>query len=221
MQIIPLFPKEIATFTLPSHLSIVCNYFNELKMETDKFPDDRELERDQNFLHYGLHSEDTYVMDNDECKDISKFVLDSVDEYNKKVIGYQTDGWQFSQSWVSWKYPGQEHIRHTHPNSLISAVLFYGGTEKETSPICFHEDPYFNGVNSIMQDAFKNDEYNKNIVSFRFTPGTLLIFPSHLAHSVPPNTTRIVRKSVSMNIVPKGRFGHKGSLTELLFNRLV
>ena len=57
--------------------------------------------------------------------------------------------------------------------------------------------------------------------SVPFKPGTLLMFPSHFRHSVPKNKTKYTRKSVSMNIVPKGMLGDPHSLTELQFQKVL
>ena len=47
MNVIDLFPKKIATFTLPPKLSTACNFFNDAEMNTEKFPAGHELERDE------------------------------------------------------------------------------------------------------------------------------------------------------------------------------
>ena len=81
----------------------------------------------------------------------------------------------------------------------------------------------------IFDDEFKliQTKFNKknpntwNTFSIPFEVGKFILFPSYFQHSVPENKTKIVRKSVSMNIVPKGRLGDKTSLTELLFNRVI
>ena len=52
-------------------------------------------------------------------------------------------------------------------------------------------------------------------------PGLLLIFPSYFTHSVPLNKTQYTRKSVSMNIVPKGGMGDVNSLTELRWDKVL
>ena len=57
--------------------------------------------------------------------------------------------------------------------------------------------------------------------SIDFQPGLLLIFPSHFMHSVPHNKTQHTRKSVSMNIVPKGSMGDPHSLTELRYDKVL
>ena len=51
--------------------------------------------------------------------------------------------------------------------------------------------------------------------------GLFLLFPSYFMHSVPVNNTKYVRKSVSMNILPKGKIGDVDSLTELIFDKVV
>ena len=39
--------------------------------------------------------------------------------------------------------------------------------------------------------------------------------------TVPMNNTNQVRKSLSMNILPKGRIGDESSLTELIFDKVI
>ena len=51
-----------------------------------------------------------------------------------------------------------------------------------------------------------------NSFSIPFEVGKFVLFPSYFQHSVPENKTKIVRKSVSMNIVPKGGLGDKKSV---------
>ena len=42
------------------------------------------------------------------------------------------------------------------------------------------------------------------------------MFPSYFRHSVPKNKTQYTRKSVSMNIVPKGGLGDPHSLNRII-----
>jgi uncharacterized protein (TIGR02466 family) len=215
-RVIELFATPIYVTEIPPKLSTICNYFNELKHSTTESDD-------ISVLDYGTHSENTYLMDEPECKDIANFILENVTKWNDECLGYDVDGWQFSQSWVSHKHPGQRHIMHTHPNSVISAVFFYGPVEEKSSTIRFHDTKIHHNTLTMMVSERKDNKVKKtlNTHEFYFNPGTLLIFPSYLPHSVGTNKTRLVRKSVSMNIVPKNNVGDRGSLTELLYNKLV
>ena len=109
----------------------------------------------------------------------------------------------FSQTWVTWKAPGQFHTIHSHPNSLISAVFFYGYVEEETPAITFHRPS--GGIQaSYLQPKHQSDrreaEFSWETFSISFQPGMLLIFPSYLQHNVGENQSDEDRISVSFNI---------------------
>ena len=46
--------------------------------------------------------------------------------------------------------------------------------------------------------------------------GDLLLFPSWLSHFVVPNQTDVVRKSVSFNIILRGKYGIDNSLQQVV-----
>lgn len=46
------------------------------------------------------------------------------------------------------KHPGQHHTMHTHPNSLISGVFYFGESEEGIPAIKFHNTVL--GVNSFL-----------------------------------------------------------------------
>ena len=214
VDIASLFPTPLLRVDIPPKLSTACNLFDKTEMWLDK--DSR--------MEYGLHSKNTYIMDEPECVDLKKFVLDLAKDFAQNTLMYDYDEWTFSQTWVTWKEPGQQHVPHTHPNSVISGVFFYGFGEEGTPAIMFHKNESTGNGQTIMLRE-KGDKRPSPFAwkSFvvPFTPGVLLMFPSYFKHSVPVNNTKYTRKSVSMNIVPKGVLGDPNSLTELLFNKVL
>ena len=217
LEIAPLFPTPLLRVDIPPELSTACNVFDNTEMYRDK----------QSRMEYGLHSKNTYIMDEPECVDLKKFVLDLAKDFAQNTLMYDYDEWTFSQTWVTWKEPGQQHVPHTHPNSIISAVFFYGYGEENTPAIMFHKNEFQGTSQSIMlkDRQPKKDEplspFAWKTFTIKFKPGLLLMFPSHFRHSVPINNTQYTRKSVSMNIVPKGGIGDVDSLTELLFKKVL
>ena len=213
-EIASLFPTPLMRVIIPAELSIACNVFDNTPMLHEK--DSRN--------EYGVHSENTYIMDELECVDLKKFVLGKVKIFADEVLCYDYSEYTFSQTWVTWKEPGQMHVMHTHPNSLVSAVLFYGYWEEGTPAIDFHRQsgisqmPY---IQAKKKPDLRDSEFAWERFSIPFKPGTLLIFPSNFQHSVPRNKTNYTRKSVSMNIVPKGELGDPHSLTQLIFSRVI
>tara|TARA_E500000331_G_scaffold321736_1_gene336175 strand:+ start:345 stop:1013 length:669 start_codon:yes stop_codon:yes gene_type:complete len=216
-NIASLFPTPLLKIDIPPELSTACNAFEKTEMWLDK----------ESRVEYGSHSKNTYVMDEPECVQLKKFILDLVKDFAQNTLMYGYDEWVFSQTWVSWKDPGQQHIAHTHPNSVISGVFFYGYGEEGTPAIMFHKDEYQGNGQSMMlkqkpyEEGKKTSPFAWKTFTIPFKPGLLLLFPSYFRHSVPINNTKYTRKSVSMNIVPKGGLGDPYSLTELLFQKVL
>ena len=205
-EIAGLFPTPLLRIDIPPELSTACNAFDNTDMLHDK----------ESRNEYGVHSKNTYIMDEPECVDLKKFVLDLVKDFAQNTLMYDYDEWTFSQTWVTWKEPGQQHVPHTHPNSVISGVFFYGYGEEGTPALQFHRNEFQGTGQSIMlkekQDK-RPSPFAWKTFTVPFKPGTMLLFPSHFRHSVPMNETQYTRKSVSMNIVPKGVLGDPHYLT--------
>ena len=214
LEIAALFATPLLRIDIPPELSTACNVFDNTEMWLNK----------ESRMDYGLHSKNTYIMDEPECVDLKKFVLDIAKNFAQQTLMYDYDEWTFSQTWVTWKEPGQQHVPHTHPNSILSGVFFYGYGEEGTPAIEFHRNDFQGNTQTIMLKE-KSDKRASPFAWKRFTipfkAGTLLMFPSYFRHSVPMNQTKHTRKSVSMNIVPKGVLGDPNSLTELLFHKVL
>ena len=213
-EIASLFPTPLLRIYIPPELSTACNAFEKAEMWLDK----------ESRMEYGLHSRNTYIMDEPECVQLKKFILDMAKDFAHNTLLYDYDEWTFSQTWVTWKAPGQQHVPHTHPNSILSGVFFYGYGEEGTPAIEFNRNDFQGNTQTIMLKE-KSDKRASPFAWKRFTipfkAGTLLMFPSYFRHSVPVNKTQYTRKSVSMNIVPKGMLGDPHSLTELQFQKVL
>ena len=214
LEVAALFATPLLRIEIPPELSTACNLFDKTEMWTDK----------ESRMEYGLHSKNTYIMDEPECVDLKKFVLNLAKDFAQNTLMYGYDEWTFSQTWVTWKEPGQQHVPHTHPNSVISGVFFYGYGEEGTPAIEFHRNDIVGNGQTIMLKNFADvrpSPFAWKTFVVPFKPGTLLLFPSYFRHSVPVNKTQYTRKSVSMNIVPKGVLGDPHSLTELQFQKVL
>jgi uncharacterized protein (TIGR02466 family) len=170
--------------------------------------------------NYGRRSKDSYVLNKPECDALSSFILECTQDFGDNTLLYEYKSYKLSQSWVSHKEPGQHHTMHSHPNSLISGVFYYGVSEEYTPAIKFHKTAGAVGQSTIMPRTKADKRTSKfawSEFSVNFQPGLLVLFPSWLHHSVPQNTTDKVRCSLAFNIVPTQGFGEEESLTELLF----
>ncbi len=212
-EVLELFPIPVYTTGMPVELSGII-----------PFLDAQSPNSGSDVANYGERSANSYILNEPECVEVKKFVLEQVKEYAENIMLYDYDTWELSQSWVSRKQPGQHHMMHTHPNSLISGVFYYGEPSEQTPAIKFHKMQ--GGINQqVLQPAVKPDKRSSKFAwkefAINFVPGLLLLFPSYLFHSVPINESKTVRSSVAFNVVPKMRLGSEENLTELDFNKII
>ena len=212
-QVLELFPTPVYTTAMPEKLSNIIPF---LDAQTPNSGSDE--------ANYGERSDNSYILNEPECVEVKKFVLQHVKEFAENTLLYDYNTWEISQSWVSRKQPGQHHTMHTHPNSLISGVFYYGEPSEKTPAIKFHKMQ--GGINQqVIQPAVKPDKRSSKFAwkefAVNFSPGLLLLFPSYLFHSVPTNESKTVRSSVAFNVVPKNKLGSEENLTELRFDKII
>jgi uncharacterized protein (TIGR02466 family) len=212
-EILELFPTPVYVTSMPPELSNVIPF---LDAQTPNTGSDE--------ANYGERSANSYILNEPECVEVKKFILEHIKEYAENILLYDYKTWELSQSWVSRKQPGQHHMMHTHPNSLLSGCFYYGEPEKETPAIKFHKMQ--GGINQqVIQPAEKADKRSSKFAwkefSINFSPGLLLLFPSYLFHSVPINESKVVRSSLAFNVVPKNKLGSEENLTELRWGKII
>jgi len=170
----------------------------------------REQKQNGNF-----RSDDSYLLRNEEFKNIKTFLSESVDKFTKNVLNSK-QRLVITQCWANRNPKGSKHHEHVHPNSIISGVMYFQMNEK-LPPIQFAKS---------IQDGVKLDpvQYNHvNAESFMLPckPGELILFPSSLKHSVPINVGDEDRISVSFNTFSIDVLGSEQSLTHLDVRRLM
>jgi uncharacterized protein (TIGR02466 family) len=214
IEVLPLFPSPLFT----------CVYTEGNLDNTIKFLDSCEMKDNGKANEYGLVSKNTYILENPECKLLADFIIESIEYFAKEILMYSYEEYTFSQSWISHKNPGQSHIMHTHPNSLISGIFYYGEGDPNIPAVAFHK-PIFSVNASYLFPLYQPDrrksQYAWEKFSVNYTPGLLLLFPSYILHSVPVNQSNKVRKSLAFNVLPKGKIGDESNLTELLFHKVI
>jgi uncharacterized protein (TIGR02466 family) len=111
-------------------------------------------------------------------------------------IGY--DGIDITGCWVNVSAPGAQHVVHHHPNNFLSGV-YYVRVGAGSNTIQFH-DPRPQ-VRVIRPPVRELTGENADMAVVQVDPGTLLLFPSWLEHSVPPNQGLETRISISFNLM--------------------
>ena len=107
----------------------------------------------------------------------------------------------FVSAWININPPEAFNLKHNHPTSDLSGVLWIKAPQ-DCGDIIFDSPRSFAAhqeIDSYVEDFKKNNNY---FHSFSFEPvaGRMLVFPSHLDHHVEYNKSQEDRISVSFNI---------------------
>lgn len=209
-EVLELFPTPVYVVTIPNQFANIVPWLHSQEM----------LNEEVDEANYGQRSKDSYILNKPDASELSKFILNEVYKFGNDILLYDYNAYRFTQSWISFKLPGQHHTAHTHPNSLISGVFYFGESNEMTPAIKFHK--LYGGLNSSYIRAKtkldkRNSKFASESFSINFEAGLLILFPSYLTHSVPINKTNNVRCSLAFNAVPTVGFGDERTLTELLF----
>lgn len=171
------------------------------------------LEEEQNLNNV---SKNTKVLDIPNLANLKEFCQDHINLYAKEVCGV-SDNFYITNSWTTKNYTNVEHHKHSHPNSIFSGV-YYFQAEENCSPLILHyKSPIFKDFNL---EYHYNDYtmFNSNSWSFPIKTGSLIIFPSWVIHSSPPNTSPQDRRLVGFNSFVKGSFGDFNYCSDLEIN---
>ena len=170
----------------------------------------REQKQNGNF-----RSDDSYLLRNEEFKNIKTFLSESVDKFTKNVLNSK-QRLVITQCWANRNPKGSKHHEHVHPNSIISGVMYFQMNEK-LPPIQFAKSIQ----DGVKLDPIKYNHVNAESFMLPCKPGELILFPSSLKHSVPINVGDEDRISVSFNTFSIDVLGSEQSLTHLDIRRLM
>jgi len=160
-------------------------------------------------------SKDSYILKNEQLKDIKNFIVETVNKYCEKILNTK-QRLVITQSWFNKNPTGSKHHEHVHPNSIISGVMYFQ-IDQTLPPIQFSKS----NQDGVKLDPIKYNVLNSDTFLLPCKPGELLLFPSNLRHSVPINTGMPDRISLSFNTFSIDVLGSEDSLTRLDIRRLM
>ena len=213
-ELVKLFPTPVLV------CKCIIDYSKEEKWCRDYDCTKENCVRDQHgkkLKHHNRQSEDAFILDNPEMKGIRAFIQEKIDFYSNKVYNF-SDKLVITQSWLNKNGKGELHHPHRHPNSIISGV-WYPLIHRGLPPIQFQK-PEDRDISMHIGEG-KLNAFNSYTFNLSMNKGDLVLFPSHLQHSVPENIIDEERISLSFNTWAKGSLGNKNGLAYLPMDRCV
>lgn len=136
----------------------------------------------------------------DQFPELAKIITDAVNDHSRTVLGIQEPLF-ITQSWINVYNQGDSIHQHSHPNSIVSGTWYWSS---EPSSIQFHRTQ----LNSAATWTIKIDQepvthFSSQLVSVPVEENDLLLWPSHLQHSVAEHAITQPRCSMSFNSMPR------------------
>ena len=159
-----------------------------------------------------LTSNNHYILNEKPFKEL-KLQLDiRVNDYFNKIVCPSDNITPYiTQSWLNYTEKNQHHHKHSHPNSLVSGVLYLNSDEK-FDKIIFNKDIY----NNIKPSCKEYNIWNSDSWSVPVRTGDIIMFPSSLSHMVEAKQGDNTRVSLAFNVFIKGVIGEGEKLTKLI-----
>lgn len=118
--------------------------------------------------------------------------------------------WHICSIWKNVSKPTSSHAPHNHVNSFISGILYVSDNIVSTR---FHR-PIPTGGYIFGHFNDNPGMYNSAWVTINgIQPGDLLLFPSYIVHSVPPNPSDEDRVTIAFNAVPRYMRAHNYTIS--------
>jgi uncharacterized protein (TIGR02466 family) len=157
--------------------------------------------RDNNSSANLTHTEMLRPGDSPLFAEVAALVAPKLVEFGAHLIGERVP-WLLKEMWVNVLDPGGRQAMHNHANSFASGVVYLTPTHPGSQTL-FMKSP--GGIDFLFRNdnpRTKPTEYGADKwISPAPQPGDLVLFPSYLLHSVPPNQGGR-RITLSFNAVP-------------------
>lgn len=113
-----------------------------------------------------------------------------------------------TECWATKSSKFEKHHRHTHPNSIVSGILYLDDSLAATE--FYVPNPW-----AFMNDVIAATRIRKLNVSIKPEKGKLIIFPSNIEHDTKPNLSTMDRHTISFNTFIDGAIGGIGQHLKL------
>lgn len=157
-------------------------------------------------------SRNKYVLAAPEMQELRKLIQASLDNYFKLVYNTSNEvSLAITQSWLSRTRKGESHHTHSHPNSVVSGVLYINLAKQDG--INFYRNDEQNWYELM---ALENNYYNAHNIFVQTEVGSIVLFPSHIKHGVREVAADVERLSLAFNTFFTGKLGRDDYANSLI-----
>lgn len=187
-----VFPSSISITSLQRPFTA-----NEIQCFTNSiYVDDHSLDHEQPTKIATTREEN--IISSYRLVDLETHILDTVKSYMFDFLKINDNIALFiKKSWLVKSKPGGFGRMHSHPNSILSGVLYYS-TPVNCGNLLLHDKN--SNFGTILFGSSESNFFNSRIVSIKPETGKMVIFPSNMLHEVGMNNSNSDRISLSFDI---------------------
>lgn len=160
-------------------------------------------------------SKDRYILN--QLPDLKKEIENHCEIFVRKYLRVSENAKFYLQnSWSVKHNPGDKAQIHSHGSSLLSGV-YYLKTKNNSGNLVFHKNPIYTNTfhQSIRFEYDDSNNVNTGQYVMNVEEGKVILFPSHLEHSVDENKSNEERYSLAFNFYVRGKFGKEEYILEI------
>lgn len=198
--------EVIPLFSVPLYQNTVENYDNKFDSEQCNT-----IEYDRFNLNNGHVSTDRNIINQHCFSDLKKVVDNEIKSYLHGKLGISVlFEHKFTSSWIMCHENGDFAQRHLHTNSMFSGI-FYINVPDKSGDVVFHIPPNMNTVftPTLRPTLVENNIFTTQVYTITPENGMILLFPSHLLHSVTANISGKLRHCLVFNLFLYGEYGDR------------
>ena len=161
---------------------------------------------------HNITSNNWNILDCDELSELKIFVQNNINYYLHNVINPSGEVEIYlTQSWLNWTRKDESHPKHSHPNSVLSGILYINANENYDSIVFEREqNPFLFRIESKEYNHF-----NYNTLHYKVKTGDIIVFGSKINHSVKKSINPELRISLAFNTMIKGEISSNKTLSKL------
>ena len=201
-------PVINSLFPIPIYMTHIDRQFTKKELDF--------VESQKNYSHNNVGnsvSNNNYILNKPQLKNIKIYLQQTCDYYLQTVICPNKDlKLYITQSWLNYTEENKYHHIHSHPNSIISGVLYFN-CDEQNDKIKFTNPKNYNQIKPEIKEY---NIWNSETWWFPLQTGQLLMFPSSTVHQVDTKKGLNTRTSLAFNTFYKGKLGTNNKLTELI-----
>ena len=201
-------PVINSLFPIPIYMTHIDRQFTKKELDF--------VESKKNYSHNNVGNSvrnNNYILNKPQLKNIKIFLQQCCDYYLQTVICPNKDlKLYITQSWLNYTEENKYHHIHSHPNSIISGVLYFN-CDEQNDKIKFTNPKNYNQIKPEIKEY---NIWNSETWWFPLQTGQLLMFPSSTVHQVDTKKGLNTRTSLAFNTFYKGKLGTNNKLTELI-----